>query len=188
MMDGGSAVMDHHHRFGHFSSLSILMNNIIGPGITQLPRFFQDCGWVLTTLTILVTGVGTAVAGVYLCEAVRLIRGNKDFRLRIEYSSVVKHYFSNRCVWHDIALAHSPKWSPAAAAARESLLASPTTCKKRWKKHFVVLDTHALFRMRVSTDELVHCSRILTDIHTLAVTRLPFRTSPYHPASLFLCV
>lgn len=97
VLDGGSvAVMDHHHRFGHFSSLAIMMNNIIGPGVTQLPRFFQDCGWVLTSTTVLVTGIGTAVAGVFLCEAVRLIRGNQDFKLRIEYSSVVRHYFTHR--------------------------------------------------------------------------------------------
>ena len=90
------AAVDHHHRFGHFSSISILVNNIIGPGITQLPRFYQHCGWVLTTATALATGAGTCAAGVYLCEAVRLMSGNADFSRRVEYSAVVSHYFRRR--------------------------------------------------------------------------------------------
>ena len=93
---GGYDAGDHHHRFGHFSSISILINNIIGPGITQLPRFYQHCGWVLTTAIIVITGVGTCIAGVYLCEAVRLIHGNSDFSRRFEYSAVVRHYFRSR--------------------------------------------------------------------------------------------
>ena len=88
--------LDHHHRYGHFSSLSILVNNIIGPGMTQLPRFYQDSGWMLTTLTLVLTGLGTAIAGTYLCEAMRLIPGNKDLSMRYEYSTIVQHYFQDK--------------------------------------------------------------------------------------------
>ena len=86
------------HNFGakdiaYFSGIALLINNITGPGVPQLPNMFVEAGWLLPTI-ILVTvwGMTTLSASMY-AEAMANIPGNDQFQKRVEYSTIVKYYF-----------------------------------------------------------------------------------------------
>ena len=97
-----------------FAGICLLVNNITGPGVPQIANMFAESGWVFPTVTCLVICVMSSVsAGMYsikliypkhikqykqllpgmYCEAMRMIPGNEHFKGRIEYTSIVKHYF-----------------------------------------------------------------------------------------------
>lgn len=81
---------------GTFAGIALLINNITGPGIPQLPNMFAEAGWLYPTLCIFaIWAMSTMASGMY-CEAMRKIPGNEHFKGRIEYSTIVKHYFGQK--------------------------------------------------------------------------------------------
>eukprot|EP00966_Prymnesium_polylepis_P142707 3294922-Prymnesium_polylepis.1 len=73
----------------------LLVNNVTGPGVPQLPNLFVEAGWLLPVVCILaVWGMTTISASMY-AEAMRHIPGNDHFRGRVEYSTIVNHYFGH---------------------------------------------------------------------------------------------
>lgn len=67
----------------------LLINNITGPGVPQLPNLFVESGWLLPMLcTLGVWFISTLSAAMY-SEAMRNIPGNEDFCGRAEYSTIV---------------------------------------------------------------------------------------------------
>lgn len=87
---------------GSFAGIALLINNITGPGIPQLPNMFVEAGWLFPTLCILGIWIMSTVSSSMYCEAMRKIPGNEHFKDRIEYSTIVKHYFGNR--WYIAAM------------------------------------------------------------------------------------
>jgi len=91
------------HRFGsksigYLAGCALLVNNITGPGVPQLPNMFVEAGWLLPSICILSVWVMTTLSASMYCEAMRHIPGNEHFRGRAEYTVVVKHYFGGRWV------------------------------------------------------------------------------------------
>jgi len=78
---------------GFFAGTALLINNITGPGIPQLPNMFAEAGWLLPTICIFLVWATSTVSASMYCEAMRKIPGNEHFKDRLEYSSIVKYYF-----------------------------------------------------------------------------------------------
>lgn len=81
---------------GLLASISLVVNNVTGPGVPQLPNMFAESGWLLPAIVLLgVWGMSTLSATMF-CEAMRKIPGNENFSGRAEYTTVVRHYFGER--------------------------------------------------------------------------------------------
>ena len=81
---------------GFYTSLILLINNITGPGIPSLPNMFAEAGWLLPILCLLGVYFMTTLSSCMFCEAMERMPGNRGFRGRSEYSTVVFHYFGRR--------------------------------------------------------------------------------------------
>jgi len=78
---------------GMFAGIALLINNVTGPGVPQLANMFVEAGWLFPVVCILLTWMITTFSASMYCEAMRNVPGNEYFRDRIEYSTIVKHYF-----------------------------------------------------------------------------------------------
>ena len=78
------------------AGICLLINNITGPGVPQLPNLFSEAGWLLPTIVFLAVWVMTALSTSMFCEAMRRIPGNANFTDRIEYTSIIR--WVNTCV------------------------------------------------------------------------------------------
>ena len=82
------------------------VNNIAGPALTQIPFLFHSAGFLTPLITVIVLTLGSCIAALMLCEAMRVIPGNREYFLRYEYTSIVRHYFGGqgRFFWFTLAL------------------------------------------------------------------------------------
>lgn len=64
----------------YFAGIALLINNITGPGVPQLPNMFAEAGWLLPTILIIAIWIMTSTSTVMYCEAMRKIPGNEHFR------------------------------------------------------------------------------------------------------------
>jgi len=87
---------------GFFAGVALLINNITGPGVPQLPSMFVESGWLLPVIITLAVWVMTSWSATMYCEAMRCIPGNEHFRDRIEYSTIMKYYFGRK--WYIAAM------------------------------------------------------------------------------------
>ena len=78
---------------GMFASVALLINNITGPGVPSLPNMFAEAGWLVPTIVFLLIWAMSSLSTTMYCEAMRQVPGNEHFSGRIEYTSIVKHYF-----------------------------------------------------------------------------------------------
>eukprot|EP00908_Phaeocystis_cordata_P004456 Transcript_14838.p1 GENE.Transcript_14838~~Transcript_14838.p1 ORF type:complete len:611 (+),score=262.14 Transcript_14838:70-1902(+) len=78
------------------AGVALLINNITGPGVPQLPNLFTEAGWLLPVLCVLGVWVMTTLSSAMYCEAMRHMPDNADFESRAEYSTIVHHYFGRR--------------------------------------------------------------------------------------------
>ena len=81
---------------GLFSSIALLINNITGPGIPSLPNMFVEAGWLVPLLCLLGIWLMTTLSASMYCEAMECMSGNEGFCSRVEYSTIVGHYFGRR--------------------------------------------------------------------------------------------
>ena len=65
---------------GYFAGIALLINNITGPGVPQLPNMFAEAGWLQPTILIILIWLMTSTSTVMYCEAMRKIPGNEHFR------------------------------------------------------------------------------------------------------------
>ena len=64
----------------YFAGIALLINNITGPGVPQLPNMFAEGGWLQPTILIILIWLMTSTSTVMYCEAMRKIPGNEHFR------------------------------------------------------------------------------------------------------------
>jgi hypothetical protein len=76
-----------------WAGVVLLVNNITGPGIPNLPNLFAEAGWLVPTLCIATVWAMTTLSGAMYAEAMRYVPGNENFRGRVEYSTVIQHFF-----------------------------------------------------------------------------------------------
>eukprot|EP01059_Diplonema_ambulator_P033154 TRINITY_DN6806_c0_g1_i1.p1 TRINITY_DN6806_c0_g1~~TRINITY_DN6806_c0_g1_i1.p1 ORF type:complete len:571 (+),score=130.81 TRINITY_DN6806_c0_g1_i1:51-1715(+) len=80
---------------GFGAGVCLLINNITGPGVPSIANLFSESGWLYPSLMfILIWLLSSASTGMY-AEAMRMVPGNEHFRGRIEYTTIVKHYFGD---------------------------------------------------------------------------------------------
>uniref|UniRef100_A0A7S2QLR0 Amino acid transporter transmembrane domain-containing protein n=1 Tax=Zooxanthella nutricula TaxID=1333877 RepID=A0A7S2QLR0_9DINO len=84
---------------GYVAGIALLVNNITGPGIPELPNMFVEAGWLLPSICILSVWVITTMSSSMYCEAMRNIPGNENFRGHAEYTTIVDHFFGRRWYW-----------------------------------------------------------------------------------------
>jgi amino acid permease len=82
--------------FFFFFSGTQYINNIHGTGVLAIPIIYQQAGWVVPTLMLLLMSLVATFSGTLLCEAMSLIPGNDNFQRRVEFATCVKYYFSRR--------------------------------------------------------------------------------------------
>jgi hypothetical protein len=82
------------HHIGYLGSLSLVMNNIIGPGLFALPALFQSTGWIPCLGCIALVCVLCTQSSLYLSRAMASFRDNEDFSKRLEYSITAYHTLS----------------------------------------------------------------------------------------------
>lgn len=86
--DGGRA-----KTIGLFGSVVITMNNMLGPGMLGLSLVYQQCGWVFAVGFMLLFWVISTFCSTMLCEAMAIVPGNRKYNKRIEYATLVRHFF-----------------------------------------------------------------------------------------------
>ncbi len=69
---------------GLLAGMALLVNNITGPGVPQLPNLFAESGWLVPTLLFVAAWALTTLSSAMFCEAMRRIPGNEHFRGRVE--------------------------------------------------------------------------------------------------------
>lgn len=90
----------------HCRSCVLNFNNITGPAVIVLPLLFQQAGWLVPTVGMLVMWVCSSFAATMLTESMQRIPGNHEFQHRYEYSTLVRHYFGDR--WYLLAQVGGP--------------------------------------------------------------------------------
>ncbi|KNC54154.1 uncharacterized protein AMSG_09933 [Thecamonas trahens ATCC 50062] len=61
-----------------------------------VPIVFQQAGWLVPAIFLLIMFVLASLSATLLCEAMALIPGNERFGKRYEYSSIVAHFYGHR--------------------------------------------------------------------------------------------
>ena len=87
---GGGKTID------YVGSLALLLNNVTGGGMVLFAQMYQEAGWLLPTLALVLLMVVCGVGGVMLVECMSMMPGNGRFQRRVEYTSVMKHYCTRR--------------------------------------------------------------------------------------------
>lgn len=78
---------------GFLAGFALMVNNITGPGIPSVSNVFSESGWLLPSLCFVVVWLMTSISSNMYAEAMRKVPGNEHFSGRIEYTTIVKHYF-----------------------------------------------------------------------------------------------
>ena len=87
---GGGKTID------YVGSVALLINNVTGGGMVLFAQMYQQAGWLLPTLTLLLLMIICGLGGLMLVECMAMMPHNGRFRRRIEYTSVMRHYCTHR--------------------------------------------------------------------------------------------
>ena len=100
---------------GTFGAVVLVANNVVGPGMLELPKLFQEAGWLPTTLACVAVASLSATAACFFCDAFALLPGNAGFARRAEFNAPFKHHFGPAVD----ALVHGAYFLTIQARARE---------------------------------------------------------------------
>jgi hypothetical protein len=81
---------------GWLGSISLLSNNIVGPGLITVPLLYQTCGWLIPTVAFLFYALLATLASLFTVEAMQSIPGNRRFKGIVEFSTLVSFYFGKK--------------------------------------------------------------------------------------------
>lgn len=84
---------------GTIPGVFLLVNNMTGAGTPLLPLMFQQAGWVVSTITLLLVTILSGLSATMLCEAMKQMPGNKHFQGRAEYATVARFYLGEWPYW-----------------------------------------------------------------------------------------
>lgn len=76
-----------------FGSCVLTVNNVAGPGMLGIPLVFQQAGWLVPILILCTIYIVSSFASTMICETMNLVPGNSHYQERLEFSTVIKHYF-----------------------------------------------------------------------------------------------
>jgi amino acid permease len=86
----------HRQGIGLFGSFVLMFNNITGPGVVSFPGLFQNAGWALPVLYMLLCGLASGMASALVVRAMSFIAGNKDLSEKVEFATVGERVLSRR--------------------------------------------------------------------------------------------
>ena len=78
---------------GFFSSIVIVVNNIAGPGMLVLPAVYQEAGWVVPTVVLVLISVGSGFAATFLVDTMARVPENGHFQRRIEFVNIFEEFW-----------------------------------------------------------------------------------------------
>jgi hypothetical protein len=81
-------------RIGLFGSIALLTNNVTGGGMVLFAQLYQQAGWVMPTLTLLLLCLVSLVTSMMLISCMSMLPYNGAFGRRVEYSDVMRHFLS----------------------------------------------------------------------------------------------
>ena len=84
---------------GCVGSVAVLLNNLVGSGIANLPGLFQQTGWLPPTALSCICVLLSVSSSALLVAAMQAYPGNRDFNVRVEYVMLCKHYFTWFASW-----------------------------------------------------------------------------------------
>lgn len=87
---GGGKTID------YWGSVALLVNNVTGGGMVLFAQTFQQSGWLLMLVCLLVLMVCCGLGGLMLVECMAMMPHNGRFARRVEYTTVMKHYCTRR--------------------------------------------------------------------------------------------
>lgn len=91
-VEWGLPVASSRQMLGLMASLTIFWNAIIGPGFLSLPKLYNDSGFVIPTLLLVVGFIMASLATVVRSETVALMPGNAEFSRIVEFCDpALKH-------------------------------------------------------------------------------------------------
>jgi amino acid permease len=98
------SVTEHHHvyhalgskQLGTMLSIMFIVNQIYGPGVLAIPLVYQQAGVVSTLIMLAFFFVASCFSSTMLVAAMTAIPGNSKFEKRMEFGSVVGHYYGPR--------------------------------------------------------------------------------------------
>eukprot|EP00929_Paragymnodinium_shiwhaense_P056734 TRINITY_DN283_c0_g1_i1.p1 TRINITY_DN283_c0_g1~~TRINITY_DN283_c0_g1_i1.p1 ORF type:complete len:533 (-),score=76.23 TRINITY_DN283_c0_g1_i1:231-1829(-) len=79
---------------GFVGGFSMMLNNVLGPGVANFSGMYQRSGWLGSTTFILLCALTSLASGEMLIMAMRAMPGNERFEKRVEFSTLCRHYFS----------------------------------------------------------------------------------------------
>jgi len=79
-----------------FGSICLIVNNVNGPGMLELPALFQTAGWVPCVLMLGLACAISSILSVMFAEAIAKIPGNGQYCRRMEFSSVFEAFMGRR--------------------------------------------------------------------------------------------
>ena len=78
---------------GMVSGFMLLVNNLTGPGLVEMPGVNSSGGWFMTALLLFICWIACAFSSTMLLEAMKRIPGNSKFEQRIEFTTLAKYRF-----------------------------------------------------------------------------------------------
>jgi len=85
---GGGKTID------YWGSVALLVNNVTGGGMVLFAQLFQQSGWLLPLLCLLLLMLCCGLGGLMLVECMAMLPHNGRFTRRVEYTTVMRHYCS----------------------------------------------------------------------------------------------
>eukprot|EP01111_Echinosteliopsis_oligospora_P016592 TRINITY_DN6958_c0_g1_i1.p1 TRINITY_DN6958_c0_g1~~TRINITY_DN6958_c0_g1_i1.p1 ORF type:complete len:510 (-),score=78.98 TRINITY_DN6958_c0_g1_i1:2-1531(-) len=87
-----------------FGGFSLLVMNMTGPAMMNIPAIFQAAGWFTPVLLIVIMTVLSSFACTFLVEAMSNVPGNERFEGRAEVATLAKLFFPPWAYWLTQAL------------------------------------------------------------------------------------
>eukprot|EP01060_Flectonema_neradi_P031596 TRINITY_DN4826_c0_g4_i1.p1 TRINITY_DN4826_c0_g4~~TRINITY_DN4826_c0_g4_i1.p1 ORF type:complete len:680 (+),score=135.32 TRINITY_DN4826_c0_g4_i1:85-2124(+) len=78
---------------GMASGFMLLVNNLTGPGLVEMPGVNSSGGWFMTALILFICWIACAFSSTMLLEAMKRVPGNSKFEQRIEFTTLAKYHF-----------------------------------------------------------------------------------------------
>ncbi|KAJ9449833.1 hypothetical protein DIPPA_05178 [Diplonema papillatum] len=78
---------------GYFGGFCLLVNNVTGPGLVEMPGANVSGGWLLVTLVVFGCYILSCLSCTMMLEAMKRMPGNSKFTQRIEFTTLAKYHF-----------------------------------------------------------------------------------------------
>eukprot|EP01041_Mallomonas_annulata_P012983 gene12983-27402_t len=86
---------------GHFASIALITNNIIGPAMMGIPFLFVQAGILPVVFAVILAWLCSSLCGTLLADTIGGISGNSNFNRHVMFSSAFQSIIGGR--WYMVA-------------------------------------------------------------------------------------